>query len=144
MSTPDPVAELTQLAGGPSIESGGGERQIRITPLKVKEFGPMLSALEPVFAEIGVLPDAMVAGDIVHLFTRHAEALLTAICIGARVERAWLDEQELDVPVNLFADVLSVNRDFFERRLKPVASQLQAMFQGGSTSPNSSSGPATA
>lgn len=143
MGTPDPVAELTQLAGGPSIESGGGERQIRITPLKVKEFGPMLSALEPVFADIGVLPDAMVAGDIVHLFTRHAEALLTAICIGARVERVWLDEQLLDVPVDLFADVLGVNRDFFEQRLKPLLGKLQAMFPGGSTSPNSSSGPAT-
>ncbi|EYS89467.1 hypothetical protein CF68_33015 [Cupriavidus sp. SK-4] len=144
MNAPAPVAELTQLAGGPSIEKAIGERQVRITPLKVKEFGPMLSALDPVFVDIGVLPDAMVAGDIVHLFTRHAEALLTAICIGARVERAWLDEQELDVPVNLFADVLSVNRDFFEQRLKPVASQLQAMFPGGSTSLSSSSGPATA
>lgn len=146
MSATDPITELAQLTGSPSQAKTYGGRAVAIAPLKVREFGPMLKAVEPMFAELTVIADAGVpaADAMVSLISRHSEAAFSAICIAARVEREWLDDQELDVPLELLADILAVNRDFFVTRLQPVVTRLQTSFPAGSTSPSASSEPVTA
>lgn len=144
MAEADPIVELAQLAGSPAEVKTYGGRAVAVTPLKVREFGPMLQAVEPLFGDLAALGDATEADALMSLFARHTDAVLTAICIAARVDREWLDDQELDVPLDLFADVLAVNRDFFVARLQPLVSRLQTSLPAGSTSPNASSAPATA
>lgn len=144
MSEADPITELAQLAGSPAEVKTYGGRPVAITPLKVREFGPMLQAVEPLFGDLAALGDATEPDALMTLFARHTDAVLTAICIAARVDRAWLDDQELDVPLDLFADVLAVNRDFFVARLQPLVTRLQTSFPVGSTSSSASSAPATA
>lgn len=144
MTPADPIAELAQLAGQPAETKAYGGRPVAITPLKVREFGPMLKAVEPLFGDLAAIGDVTEADALMTLFARHTDAVLTAICIAARVDREWLDDQELDVPLDLFADVLAVNRDFFATRLQPLVFRLQTTFQAGSMSPSASSAPATA
>lgn len=143
MNEANPIEELAQLAGSPAEVKTYGGRPVAVTPLKVREFGPMLQAVEPLFGDLAALGDATEADALMGLFARHTDAVLTAICIAARVERAWLDDQELDVPLDLFADVLAVNRDFFAARLQPLVTRLQTSFQAGSTSFSASSAPGT-
>lgn|SRR5574337_666292 len=141
MAEADPIVELAQLTGGPSQAKTYGGRAVAITPLKVREFGPMLQAIEPLFGDLAAIGDATEADALMTIFTRHTDAVLTAICIAARVDREWLDDQELDVPLDLFADVLAVNRDFFVARLQPLVFRLQTSLRAGSTSPSASSEP---
>lgn len=143
MSEADPIVELAQLAGSPAEVKTYGGRAVAVTPLKVREFGPMLKAVEPLFGELAALGDGSEADVLMGLFARHTDAVLTAICIAARVDRDWLDDQELDVPLDLFADVLTVNRDFFAARLQPLVSRLQTSLSAGSTWSSASSAPAT-
>jgi hypothetical protein len=144
MSEADPIVELAQLAGQPAEVKTYGGRPVAVTPLKVREFGPMLKAVDPLFGDLAALGDATEADALMGLFARHTDAVLTAICIAARVDREWLDDQELDVPLDLFADVLAVNRDFFVARLQPLVSRLQTSLPAGSTSPSGLSAPGTA
>lgn len=83
-----------------------------LTPIKVKDLPAFLAAIEPVMRELA-------EGDILAALTRHAEAVITATAIGAGVERAWLEEQTPDVLVDLAAQVLGVNADFFVRAVLP-------------------------
>lgn len=143
MSEADPIVELAQLAGSPAEVKTYGGRQVAVTPLKVREFGPMLRTVEPLFGDLVAVAEEAEADALMALFARHTDAVLSAICIAARVERAWLDDQELDVPLELFAEVLAVNRDFFATRLQPLVSRLQTSLLAGSTSPSASSAPVT-
>ncbi len=144
MTEANPIEELAQLAGSPAEGKTYGGRPVAVSPLKVREFGPMLKAVEPLFGDLAALGDATEADALMGLFARHTDAVLTAICIAARVDRDWLDDQDLDVPLDLFADVLAVNRDFFAARLQPLVTRLQTSLQAGSTSSSASSGPGTA
>lgn len=144
MTPADPTVELEQLAGGPVQVKTYGGRPVAISPLRVREFGPMLRAVEPLFGELTALADGAEADALMSLFARHTDAVLEAIRIAARVDREWLDDQELDVPLDLFADVLTVNRDFFMARLQPLVTRLQTSVLGGSTSPSASSAAITA
>lgn len=110
-----------------------------ITPIKVRDLPAFLAAIEPVMRELA-------EGDILAALTRHAEAVITATAIGAGVERAWLEEQTPDVLVDLAAQVLEVNADFFVRQALPriqaaaerLAATVQTVSGGTSGSPASS------
>jgi hypothetical protein len=85
----------------------------RIEPVRVRDLPRFLRAIEPIAAELA-------AGDLAAAMMRHADGLIEATAIGARVERAWLEEQTPDVLATLAARVLEVNADFFLRRVLPV------------------------
>src|SRR5574337_744167 len=87
MAEADPIVELAQLTGGPSQAKTYGGRAVAITPLKVREFGPMLQAIEPLFGDLAAIGDATEADALMTIFTRHTDAVLTAICIAARVDQ---------------------------------------------------------
>lgn len=107
-----------------------------IEPVSVADLPAFLKAIEPIAAEIA-------SGDIMGALLRHADAVIEATAIGARVERAWLDQQTPDVLVELASRVLEVNADFFVQRVLPVinlaAGRLSKIASGGTSgSPGSS------
>jgi hypothetical protein len=102
----------------------------RIEPVRVRDLPRFLKAIEPIAQELS-------AGDIAGALMRHADAVIEATAIGARVERAWLEEQTADVLAELAAKVLEVNADFFVRRVLPVvtaAAERLAQTASGGTS----------
>ncbi len=104
-------------------------RGIAITPVTVGDLPAFLAAIEPIAAEVA-------SGDILGALMRHADAVIAATAIGARVERAWLEQQTPDVLVDLAARVLEANADFFVQRVMPAltaASERIAKIASGGT-----------
>ncbi|MCL6619495.1 MAG: hypothetical protein K6T33_06855 [Thermomonas hydrothermalis] len=104
-------------------------RGIAITPVTVGDLPAFLAAIEPIAAEVA-------SGDILGALMRHADAVIAATAIGARVERAWLEQQTPDVLVELAGRVLEANADFFVQRVMPAltaASERIAKIASGGT-----------
>jgi hypothetical protein len=116
-------------------------QSIEIAPVKVRDLPRLLKAIEPIAQELS-------AGDIAGALMRHADAVIEATCIGAGVERTWLEEQTPDVLAELAAKVLEVNADFFVRRVLPVvtaaAERLSKTASGGTSGSRGSLPPASA
>lgn len=112
-----------------------------VSPLKVKDLPAFLAAIEPIARELA-------QGDILAALARHADAVIAATAIGAGVQRAWLEEQDAGVLVDLASQVMEVNADFFARRVLPrltaAAETLARIGSGGTASSPALSGPASA
>jgi len=97
-------------------------------PVKVKDLPRFLAAIEPIAQELA-------RGDILAALARHADRVIEATAIGAGVDRAWLEEQTPDVLVDLAAQVLEVNADFFARAVMPritqAAERIASTLSGG-------------
>ena len=105
-------------------------RGICIEPIKVRDLPRFLRAVEPIAADLA-------AGDIAGALMRHADAVIEATAIGAKVDRAWLEQQTPDVLVDLASKVLEVNADFFVRQVLPritAAAERLAALQAASGS----------
>ncbi|MEW5972340.1 MAG: hypothetical protein AB1713_01115 [Pseudomonadota bacterium] len=87
-------------------------REITIAPIRIKHLAAFMRAVEPI-------AKALAEGDILTALSHHTDALIEAVCIGAGIERAWLEEREADVLVELAAEVMEVNADFFIQRILP-------------------------
>lgn len=86
-------------------------------PVKVRDLPRFLAAIEPVAKDLAT-------GDLMGAIMRHADRVIEATAIGAGVERAWLEEQTPDVLVDLAAQVVEVNADFFVRQALPRVTRL--------------------
>lgn len=128
------MGELDQLSPAPVIVLAGG-RSVEITPIRVKELAAFSRAVQPIAAS------AAAGGDIASLLANHADAVIDATAIGARVERDFVLDLGLDELVELASAVLTVNVDFFVHRLLPVVAaaseQLAAQWAGSSSTPDS-------
>lgn len=104
--------DLARLVGAPCVVEVGA-RRIEIMPVRVRELPAFVRAVGPALGDLqrGVpIPDLLAA---------HAESLIDAVAVGARVERAWLDDQDADTLFALVEAVIEVNLDFFLARLAP-------------------------
>jgi len=132
--------ELDQLSPAPVMVLAGG-CSLEITPIRVRELAAFSRAVQPVAA-------ALAAGaDIASLLADHADAVIDAAAIGARVERDFVLDLGLDELVDLAGAVLTVNVDFFVRRLLPkvtASSEALAKQWAGSNSMPDSAPPESA
>jgi hypothetical protein len=89
-----------------------------------------LKAIEPVVKELA-------AGDVLGALMRHADAVIAATAIGAKVDRAWLEQQMPDVLVDLASQVIEANADFFVSRvllvINQAAERLARIASGGTS-----------
>lgn len=106
------MTELAQMAPVPVVVQAGG-RDIEITPIRVRELAAFSAAVQPLAA-------GMAAGmDVASLLAYHVDAVLEATAIGARVERDFVLDLDLEALYSLAEAVLTVNLDFFVQRLLP-------------------------
>ncbi len=115
-------------------------RLIEVSPVRVGDLPAFLEAIEPA---VSSLADGDIKGALMH----HMDAIVRATCIGACVEREWLDAQTPDVLAELAAAVLEVNGGFFAERVIPrvadAIEKLGAMTDGGNSGFSSSPGTAS-
>ena len=99
-----------------------------INPVKVRHLPAFLRACEPIAS-------ALMAGDLQSALLHHADDLITATALGADVERAWLEDQTAEVLIDLAAQVIEVNIDFFVQTLLPrlnaAADRIEAVLPAG-------------
>lgn len=95
------------------------ERDIVVTPVKVKNLPAFLAAIEPVVRQLGRKTSASAAEDLLSALATHAPNVIKATAVGAGVEEKWLGEQTTEVLVDLATAVLEVNMDFFVQVLLP-------------------------
>lgn len=120
------------------MTTDSGPAAADFAPVRVGDLPAFLRAIEPIVREIA-------AGDLVGALMRNADAVIEATAIGARVERAWLQEQSPDVLIDLAGRVLEANGDFFVRRVLPAINQaaerLSRIASGGTNGSPGSSAP---
>ncbi|MEO1752014.1 DUF6631 family protein [Thiofaba sp. EF100] len=109
-------------------------RAITVAPIKIRQLPAFVRAVEPI-------AKALAQGDVLAALAQHAEALIEAVCIGAGIERAWLEEREADVLVALAAEVIEVNADFFVQRILPTIERawmtISSMHLSAASTPSS-------
>lgn len=128
------MSELEQLAPQPVTVRAGG-REIAITPIRVRELAAFSKAVRPLAADMAA------GGDIASLLAAHADAVIEAAAIGARVERGFVLDLGLEELFDLASAVLTVNLDFFVHRLLPkvaaASETLASQWAGSSLTPDS-------
>lgn len=97
------------------------ERDIVVTPVKVKNLPAFLAAIEPVVRQLGASSTGATGAkdDLLLALATHAPNVIKATAVGAGVEEKWLGEQTTEVLVDLATAVLEVNMDFFVQVLLP-------------------------
>lgn len=123
------MSELEQLSPRPVVVQAGG-RAIEITPIRVRELVAFTRAVQPVAAGVAA------GADITILLADHADAMIEATAIGARLDRDFVLDLGLDDLLDLAGAVLEVNMDFFVHRLLPkitASSEVMAKQWGGSS-----------
>ena len=127
---------LEAALGGPARTLTVAGRALTLTPLRVGELPAFITAVAPLLTALS----AHAGRDTEALWSlavHQPEALLNATCLAARVERAWLDERELDEAITLAAACVEVNADFFVHRLAPAIKTAGTRLIGLMSSPAS-------
>jgi hypothetical protein len=107
------------LAPGSTVVRAAG-RDLAVSPLKLRQIGPVARLLRQVIADpmFQAGADSEIGSDqLLALFTDHDEDIISALAIMADVDRAWVAELNLDDALQLLLVCIQVNRDFFTQRL---------------------------
>lgn len=104
------------------------DREVTIRPLKVGQIPGFAKAVGPILAAVPASTGGFEDVDIVGLVGTHGEALIAACVIASGIPEAEIRDADLDEFMLLIADVISVNADFFRRRIPQAAPKLAGIF----------------
>lgn len=107
-----------------SVEFRGATRDI--SPLKVGQLPKFARAIKPIGGEAF---SGIINGDLSGLFdliADHGEAIIDAASVASGIDRAEIEQADVDELVHLAAVIIKVNADFFARRLTPALRKAAA------------------
>jgi hypothetical protein len=117
--------EFEAIAPSLAIPHKWRDREVVIRPLKVGQIPGFAKAVGPILSSIPASSAGWGDMDIVSLIGTHGEALIAACAIAVPgIPETEIREAELDEFMALIADILSVNVDFFRRRMPQAAPKL--------------------
>lgn len=126
------TSDLDVMVPQPQVVEIAGQC-LDVTPLVIGELPAILKAVRPFAAHLAGEPDWLA------LITEHGDALLTALALGSRRPRDWVDALPIDDALILAAAVFEANADFFVRRVAPrigaLAQSLSTRLAGPTPSP---------
>lgn len=88
-----------------------------IKPIKVRDLPDFLRTLKPLMA---YLADGNISGALLN----EPDALIKAVAICSRIPLDEVQELEVDELMQIAAQVIEVNADFFMQKVMPVLSQF--------------------
>jgi hypothetical protein len=119
--------DLNTLAPAPTIVTVGG-REIAVSPLKVRQLQPVLSALGPAlrdgFAQGFDSPAAWLL-----FFESHTDRVINTVASACDLKRDFVGELEPRELMELAVVVVEVNRDFFTRQVMPVIARVNQTLE---------------
>ena len=119
----DRMSDFAAFPPAPVIVNIAGNT-LEITPIRVGEVPALVHAVRPFVGLLSADPDWLA------LLAEHSDALLSALALTVRRERAWVEGLSLDDAVRLAATVFEVNADFFVRRVAPKVGDLAQSLNG--------------
>lgn len=125
--------EIDDLLALPTTVTIAG-REVELLPPKLGKLAQLLALARP-FSDVidqGISTKGEV--NITDLLTRAPESALEMIALYAGVERAWVDDLDLDDASELLARIVAVNIDFFVSRVAPSLSQVATLLTAGQSS----------
>jgi len=125
MNTPLPLAAAAAsvLINGQPFEVAPAKLPQLLRVIQLLDDGNMLGAAYAVF-DAAKSAEGIDPAVLLKLMNRHGEQFVQAFAALLRLERAQLDELDLDELLLLFAAAVEVNLDFFTQRLMTKLSNL--------------------
>jgi len=105
-----------------------GGRDLTLRPLTIGQLPGFARALKAALPAIAALMEdgrKVDAEAIADLIAEHGENVLEALAIASRLPRADVDALDPVAALELVAEVLAINRDFFVRRLAPALTKAR-------------------
>lgn len=91
-----------------------GEEKVVITPIKVREIDPFLTAIDPLVDEF-----RRENLDITKMILKSHKNIVQAVAVGARKDIEWVESLEIDQLVELVLAIVEANSDFFVNKILP-------------------------
>lgn len=122
--TEDELAVL--LRENQPLEVGG--KTVTVRPIRLRVLSPFAQAILPIANAVAPMVDglrdvAAIRLDVLNLqdvVVWHGPDLIRALSLATGETEEWVGELDLDETVQLAAEVLAVNADFFVKRLVPT------------------------
>lgn len=110
---------LDQALGGPTQRVMVKGKEVEISPMKMRSLVAFAKAIKPIRAELAAISDELTFQNLADLLATGTD-LFDAVEAACGVQRAELEELDLAEFIELAATVLSVNADFFVKRVAPA------------------------
>lgn len=123
------MTELNKLVNAEIVVDG-----LSVTAITVRELPAFMAAIEPIIADIAA------GNSVSDMMLSNVEAVINAVVIGLRTERAVVDAMSLDTLVDAAFAVFEVNADFFARRVMPKITQASERMAQALAGLNSTQG----
>jgi len=124
MSTENDFAAIERVEKPISV----GGRELTLRPLTIGQLPGFARALKVALPSLSALMEGdrnVDAEAIAELIGEHGESVLEALAIASRLPRAEIDALDPVAALELVAEVLAINRDFFVRRLAPALTKAR-------------------
>lgn len=96
---------------------------VEITQIKVGRVPALLEVVLPIYAMLtqGGKPGSP-AINLQAMFMEYSSDCLRVLAVLANQEKVWVDNLEIDEAIELFAELVEVNLDFFVQKVLPLLS----------------------
>ncbi|PJL34074.1 hypothetical protein B9Y64_02985 [Stenotrophomonas maltophilia] len=120
--------------------------QLHVTPLRLQQIGPFITAIRTLIARVAMMAGAVegseraaVGAILLDLLEQDGAEIAAALAVATGRDAEWIAGATLDEIADLVDAVVGLNRDFFAHRLRQLLVQAKQQVDANTDSPTSSS-----
>ncbi len=120
--------------------------QLHLTPLRLQQIGPFITASRTLIARVAMMAGAVegseraaVGAILLDLLEQDGAEIAAALAVATGRDAEWIAGATLDEIADLLDAVIGINRDFFAHRLRRLLLQAKLQADESTGSPTSSS-----
>ncbi|HHA2850361.1 hypothetical protein H8M10_11610 [Stenotrophomonas maltophilia] len=120
--------------------------QLHLTPLRLQQIGPFITASRTLIARVAMMAGAVegseraaVGAILLDLLEQDGAEIAAALAVATGRDAEWIAGATLDEIADLVDAVVGLNRDFFAHRLRQLLVQAKQQADANTDSPTSSS-----
>ncbi|MBN7830656.1 hypothetical protein J5H37_11995 [Stenotrophomonas maltophilia] len=120
--------------------------QLHLTPLRLQQIGPFITASRTLIARVAMMAGAVegseraaVGAILLDLLEQDGTEIAAALAVVTGRDAEWIAGATLDEIADLLEVVIGLNRDFFAHRLRRLLLQAKLQTDESTGSPTSSS-----
>ena len=120
--------------------------QLHVTPLRLQQIGPFITASRTLIARVAMMAGAVegseraaVGAILLDLLEQDGAEIAAALAVASGRDAEWIAGATLDEVADLLDAVVGLNRDFFAHRLRQLLLQAKLQADANTGSPTLSS-----